>query len=844
MDNQNNNNSNSDIIIDPENNYKFDNYGIVMADSIEDLLYDKYNYKKNKLKHNNNDNDNDNNPIDNSSEKNVKDSNNSNNSNNKSITIDNNKSITIDNNKSITIDNNKSLNKISMSNSKIDSELNERKNIHNINDEESESTPKNINISKPESNDNKENQNNLINGKNIKEECNNNNNVNDKINNKDNKKDNEKNFQNLKIHLSKEINYEIKSNKKNNSNSNNNNNLRNKLKMIRCKGFQIKNNNYINKEKEKEEKEKEEKEKKEKEKENNKTIKIILNINNKEKKEVEINPNESNIIKNISINSNILNKKEDINNNNNNNNPINNNINNNNIDNQNEENIKSIKSIKSNTIYDSNSDNINDDNYKKNKILNKNNYINEKDNNNNMIKMTKMFLKKKEFEKNIKNGRHIKDNNKNIKKIHLISTNELNNKNNKKEKYKDKKKIFHNVPISSQCYIVKLRKSRDLYFNKIIPKKERIFITKLYTQRKKDKDKDNNYKIISLPSLSNCYFVKDKKIIYVRSHISLQNVINNNYFCTKERVNITEKQNKVYERKLKHKKKSDIADIIDNNLDLDENKSSDEQEYNKNINKNDNTYTELDIEKYNSPNIIIKIINPLNSSYKFGKIDIKTNSPSNITKSKSCQKIINNNKDDKISPNRKSYLFNIIKDNNKDRDNNKNIFRMSNKKKIKKIKNLNNNRYEIKKESTDFHCLKNKELINALNNSTKYKLNCPACMTINKRKKLEENIYRNVRLKNKNISKSEKNFKIKPYNIHNSIKNKLINSEDEKIQRNKIKQYNHKDIKNHLFPQANKIINDKRNINLKQQINVSYNSMNKIPNFTHIEFPAIDSYFH
>ena len=45
-------NSNSEII-SPENNYKFDNYGIVMADSIEDLLYDKYhNRRKRKSKTN------------------------------------------------------------------------------------------------------------------------------------------------------------------------------------------------------------------------------------------------------------------------------------------------------------------------------------------------------------------------------------------------------------------------------------------------------------------------------------------------------------------------------------------------------------------------------------------------------------------------------------------------------------------------------------------------------------------------------------------------------------------------------------------------------------------------
>ena len=41
------NNFNNSESISPENNYKFDNYGIVLADSIEDLLYDKY-FMKNK----------------------------------------------------------------------------------------------------------------------------------------------------------------------------------------------------------------------------------------------------------------------------------------------------------------------------------------------------------------------------------------------------------------------------------------------------------------------------------------------------------------------------------------------------------------------------------------------------------------------------------------------------------------------------------------------------------------------------------------------------------------------------------------------------------------------------
>ena len=51
------NNSNSEI--NSQNKYKFDNYGIVMADSIEDLLYDKYNERKkrkNKKKKNNDSN--------------------------------------------------------------------------------------------------------------------------------------------------------------------------------------------------------------------------------------------------------------------------------------------------------------------------------------------------------------------------------------------------------------------------------------------------------------------------------------------------------------------------------------------------------------------------------------------------------------------------------------------------------------------------------------------------------------------------------------------------------------------------------------------------------------------
>ena len=87
---------------------------------------------------------------------------------------------------------------------------------------------------------------------------------------------------------------------------------------------------------------------------------------------------------------------------------------------------------------------------------------------------------------------------------------------------------------------------------------------------------------------------------------------------------------------------------------------------------------------------------------------------------------------------------------------------------------------------------------------------------------------------------------LKPeFNINNRIKNRLLNSQ-QKMDRKKIKRHNKIDgiIKYNLFPQTNKIVIDKRNENLKQQDNISCSSMNKYSNFTHIEFPAIDSYFY
>ena len=108
-------------------------------------------------------------------------------------------------------------------------------------------------------------------------------------------------------------------------------------------------------------------------------------------------------------------------------------------------------------------------------------------------------------------------------------------------------------------------------------------------------------------------------------------------------------------------------------------------------------------------------------------------------------------------------------------------------------------------------------------------------------------------MKNKNISKSEKNVKVKSYKseISTNSKNKplISQNEEEKMGKKKIRKYkskiDNKNLNNNIFPQS-KIINDKRNINnfKNNNNNISCTSLNKFTNYTHIEFPAIDSYFH
>ena len=756
-----NNYSNSEI--NPDNIYQFDNYGIVKADSIEDLLYDKYNQKRSKKNYNN---------LFNNSYEIME------NKINKSNIIEKHslseKSIL----KSISITNQED-NEYNVREISHNIELKYENNMNNVSDKES--NPENEDINKDIIKNLKniikkeENKDNIKNNKNIEQ---NQNNINNKIINEENKN---------------KINNKIKNINEENNIMNKNN--KNKLKIIRCKEFHIKNN-YINKEIKK-----------------NKPIKIILNINNKEKKELEINPDDSDTVKNISINNNTINKRESINNSHNNmNNKIDNKIN-----------------IKEKEYFIKKENERKKDKNIKNDLKNKEE-TKRKISNNNKNNKIKMFLKDKQSKNIILiNDKDTKDT-KNIKKIHLLSPLERINKKNKeniKNPFSNNQNAAHNVPISSQCFIAKMRKSHDLIFNKIIPKKQRIFITKSYI-------KINNIiskKLMILPKTTKCYFLKEKKIINVRNHIPLQNVLNSYYFYTKE-IDI---KNKKRNKKVYIRKNNDKEEIEEENefFQRQDNISKSKSKQ-KNKKRNDDPFTEIEIPQYDkdSPNIIIKIINPMKSSYKYGKIDIKTKSPNNLGKSKSCQRIIFKNLD-----NKENFPFNIQK----------------NKRKIKKIK-INNNRYESRKESTDFQIMKNKEIVNALNCSSRIKSNCFACVTLNRRKKFAEKFYRNLRLNNKNFSRSEKTIKmrtLKPYfsNNKNNSKNKLINfrNEEEKIDIKKLKKSGsiiEVNKKNSLLPKNNKEINEKRDNSLKQQNNISNNSTKKLSNFNYIEFPAIDSYFH
>ena len=380
------------------------------------------------------------------------------------------------------------------------------------------------------------------------------------------------------------------------------------------------------------------------------------------------------------------------------------------------------------------------------------------------------------------------------KGLNFINKDKKNNKNktikiliniNNKEKKKieinsntiNSKKILYGNKNNIKSHIFYQHK---INYKGLIPKKERLFITKTFKKKQ-----SNKIKIISLPNSKKCYFTKKNKIIKKITNIPLKNVINNYYFCTKEKSISNSKKQKVYKMALR-------PDMI-KNKEIDNSKNN------------------------NSPKIIIKIKNPSNTLHKYANNNFKTHLSRNLGKSKSCQKMKYNSVDKKeIKP-----------------------LRIQSK---KKIKNIN------KKRFTNIPFLKNKEIINAvyskkqenffyntLNKKKNYSLN------------LNRNLRLKNISKSQNIIKTKSLGP--EFNFISNVKHKLLNSQDKekKIKRKKIRKLSSRNdgkLKSNLCPIKNRELNEKKDNNLKQKNNIRNNSLNKFSIITHFEFPAIDSYFY
>ena len=480
-----------------------------------------------------------------------------------------------------------------------------------------------------------------------------------------------------------------------------------------------------------------------------KSMKLVLNINNKEKKIYKINPFESKSIDSIKNNIN----KESNNNINKNNNFIKNKKNEILINNKGEN-----ETSKKNNRYDNytnNNNNINENGQftfrneeKKNNSKNNDNNIKKINKNKNLIK-SQDFPYREESEKNKPKNNDIKG----------ISKLKITNKND----------IFFSQPVVSPCVMSKIHKNAKTSI--LSPNKNK-----------------NNYtkkSILTWPNSTLCYFNRSNKIINVNIHIPQHNPVNKRYFCTKQ--------------------------IISDN-----HKAKD-----------------------NSNNIIIKIINPKHSPYKYSKIDVKTSTLGNKGTSKA-----------------KSFLFKL-KDNNKQK-----------KVKIKNISPIKNHR--TLKNLSRSKCLKNKEIVNAMNHSNNKEKNNkikakskskskskskakskskskskqkekeikPECISLNRRRKFGDKIYKNIMKKNKENSFNN-GFRI-------SIKTKFSNNVYNKYRRfigNKEESNNDEnDIYNNKYPLIRKIYGENNKNKSTSFVNEEAHYKNN--NNRNELFPAINSYFH
>ena len=397
-------------------------------------------------------------------------------------------------------------------------------------------------------------------------------------------------------------------------------------------------------------------------------------------------------------------------------------------------------------------------------------------------------------------------------KNHTIKLNLKLNESKSNELNKEENKIS---PLSNQFN--KDKKNKKIFYNKLIPKKPRLFITKTYSE---------NINYIKSPILS---------------------VINNLYFCTKEIIkkDINKNKKNFNNKNNKNVKNKNIKKNVNNN-NIDSDKDSFLYEKNKNqfgtnfkedenkdkeINdenieyekknkqnspkKTPEMWTELDLDKYRNPSKIrIKINNPFYPLYNLPNKDKQTISLKKINKNKN--KFLD------------SSNIQIKKDSNQE------LIKLKDRAKLGPLKikrrtktNSTSSIYTIKSDHiggvisdyNNYNYFKNKEIANAIGH--KKSRNCQACSLI-KNKKINLKSFEPGLNKNNYLS-DEKSMK----------KRKISRNEND----NNFYSYNKNTQK------MNK--NNKTKTNKINQSKISNSSLStKYANIINIEFPALNSYFH
>ncbi len=479
---------------------------------------------------------------------------------------------------------------------------------------------------------------------------------------------------------------------------------------------------------------------------NDKSMRLVLKINNKDRKAFKIYPNDSRSIESITLKE----KESDIKNN------------------YTKESSRKKKDLKKYRKKDKNKknskkktkrifDNNNNENNDEFTFCEEENEDDSYNNNNNKTKRKKIIMKKKIRKKETESPLEDEEEEEEDDEEEEESDTEI----------KRKKKLgILSRPILSQCIMTKTRMSESEN-SLVIPKANMNFITKTYDNTGKKK----KAKILTWPNSTLCYFYKNNKIIHMNIQIPLQNVVNKNYFCTKQ---ITDTNDKLLLPK-----------------------------------------TPV------SPNVVIKIINPENSPYKYGKINIKARSGKNS------------------SPIQKTYLFKI----------------RGNKPKKECCKD--------KDKLSKSNCFKNVEIIKALNKKKKSKSNkkkeiiSPECIALKRRRKFGDKIYKKMMQK---VYPAEYKISIRTKFRNTVLNNKRLlesKKEEEKllVKNNSMNAYNNikanKNIKNIKYPSIRRMILDENNKNkipsfIKDpKFNFSFQTLGRYnSNNISQNFPAINSYFH